>query len=59
MLFLVSELFIGVYQKIIHLCPSWLPNWGDVSIDADALPLWLSDGNVLIEAPAHIQFPDT
>eukprot|EP00434_Breviolum_minutum_P006679 symbB.v1.2.005897.t1/scaffold329.1/size228424/7 len=41
---------VGESQEVLYQ--------SDVSIDADALPLWLSDGHVLIEAPAHIQFPE-
>ena len=31
---------------------------GDVSTDAEALPLWLAGGHVMMEAPAHIECPD-
>lgn len=30
----------------------------DVSTDAEALPLWLADGHVMMEAPAHIECPE-
>ena len=53
---LVSVVFIGFSRgSSIYVMVSW----GDVSTDADALPLWLSDGHVLIEAATHIQIPDT